>query len=68
MGPETARAMQKRNTPPGTDFFCAEPVSHCTDAVDLAADGLGDTGLRILAAGESLVATVHFLPQWDALP
>ena len=38
-------------TPPGKDFFCAEPVSNCTDAFNLAAGGRGDTGMIALPAG-----------------
>jgi aldose 1-epimerase len=38
--------------PSGADFFCLEPVSHQTDAVN-AHQG-SDTGLRILAPGETL--------------
>lgn len=52
-------------TPPGADFFCAEPVSHCTDAVNLVAER-SDTGLRILAPGECFAATLRLLPQWNA--
>ena len=29
-------------SPPGEPFFCAEPVSHCTDAFNLAAQGRAD--------------------------
>ncbi|HEY9549555.1 MAG TPA: aldose 1-epimerase, partial [Kiloniellaceae bacterium] len=50
-------------TPPGAAFFCAEPVSHCTDAVNLAAAGRSDTGLRTLAPGETFAASVRFLPR-----
>jgi aldose 1-epimerase len=50
-------------TPPGADFFCVEPVSHCTDAVNLAAAGRGDTGIRTLAPGEGFAATVRFVPR-----
>jgi aldose 1-epimerase len=49
-------------TPPGEDFFCVEPVSHCTDAFNLAAGGDKDTGLQVLAPGETLSATVTFRP------
>lgn len=49
-------------TPAEADYFCAEPVSHCTDAVNLAAAGRGDTGLRVLEPGERLAARVRFLP------
>ena len=52
-------------TPPGRDYFCAEPVSHCTDAVNLAASRT-DTGLRVLQPGETLTAEVRFLPRLDS--
>ena len=45
-------------TPPGRPFFCAEPVSHITDAFNMAATGRTDTGMRILAPGETLRAKV----------
>jgi aldose 1-epimerase len=45
-------------TPPGRPFFCVEPVSHVTDAFNLAAAGRADTGMRVLEAGEALRATV----------
>ena len=51
-------------TPPGEDFFCAEPVSHSTDAVNLAAQR-GDTGLEILQPGERFAARVRFVPKLD---
>jgi aldose 1-epimerase len=49
-------------SPPERSFFCVEPVSHCIDAFNLAAKGMGDTGMRVLASGESWEATVHFTP------
>ncbi len=52
-------------TPPGRDFFCVEPVSHCTDAVNLAAAGRDDTGLKVLRPGESFTARLCFRPQLD---
>ncbi len=48
-------------TPPGQPFFCAEPVSHIIDAVNLAATR-DDTRLVALAPGETLDATVGFCP------
>ena len=48
-------------TPPGQSFFCAEPVSHIIDAVNLAGTR-DDTGLVALAPGETLDATVGFRP------
>jgi aldose 1-epimerase len=45
-------------TPPGRPFFCVEPVSHVTDAFNLAAAGREDTGARALEPGETLRAAV----------
>ncbi|MEO6079522.1 MAG: aldose 1-epimerase [Steroidobacteraceae bacterium] len=42
-------------TPPGRNWFCAEPMSQMPDAINRQA-GPHDTGLRILAPGESLQA------------
>jgi aldose 1-epimerase len=53
-------------TPAGKDFFCVEPVSHCTDAVNLAAAGQSDTGLRVIEPGERFAADVRFRPRWEA--
>ena len=49
-------------SPAGEDFFCAEPVSHCTDAFNLAAQGRDDTGMLTLQSGANLSATVRFRP------
>lgn len=40
-------------TPPGQDFFCAEPVSHVPDMVNMDADA-NATGMVALAPGEIL--------------
>ena len=45
-------------TPPDRPFFCAEPVSHVTDAFNLATVGRADTGTQILEPGEALRATI----------
>ena len=50
-------------TPPGEDFFCVEPVSNITDAVNLAAQGRDDTGITILAPDETLTGIVRFRPE-----
>ena len=44
-------------TPPGRDFFCVEPVSHAPNAVN-SAYGSDITGLRTLASGETLSASI----------
>ncbi len=51
-------------SPPGEDHFCAEPVSHCTDAFNLAGQGRTDTGMLTLEPGASLSATVRFRPSF----
>ena len=49
-------------TPPGRDFLCVEPVSHVTDAFNLAASGRADTGMQLLEPGEALRAMVTLTP------
>jgi aldose 1-epimerase len=49
-------------TPAGKGYFCAEPVSHCTDAFNLAAQGRRDTGMLTLDPDASVSATVRFRP------
>ncbi len=46
-------------TPAGQDFFCVEPVSNANDAFNMAARGVPDTGMVVLAPGETLRATMH---------
>ena len=50
-------------TPPAQPFFCAEPVSHITDAFNLAAGGQAGTGMLTLAPGESVRATFTLTPE-----
>jgi len=49
-------------SPARAGFFCAEPVSHCTDAFNLAGQGRTDTGMRTLEPGATMAATVRFRP------
>ena len=44
--------------PPGRDYFCVEPVSHMTDAINRMADE-PDHGLRILAPHERLEGAIR---------
>ncbi|CAH1694794.1 hypothetical protein CHELA1G11_21671 [Hyphomicrobiales bacterium] len=50
-------------TPPGEDFFCAEPVSNITDAFNVAKEGIESSGLITLAPGESCSAKTRFVPR-----
>jgi len=47
--------------PEGADWFCVEPVSHITDAVNRARDRAGDKdGMVVLQAGETMVAELRW--------
>ena len=46
--------------PPGQDLFCIEPVSHVNDGFNLLERGVEGTGVRILAPGQTLGASVRF--------
>jgi aldose 1-epimerase len=50
-------------SPPGKEFVCAEPVSHCVDAFNLAASGVPDTGMRVVKPGERWETWVRFAPE-----
>ena len=50
-------------TPPGEAFFCAEPVSHITEAFNLAAAGQLDTGMLRLAPGEFARVAMSLVPE-----
>ena len=46
--------------PEDEDFFCVEPVSNANDGFNLFDRGVPGTGVRVLAAGETLAGTVRF--------
>jgi aldose 1-epimerase len=48
--------------PLGESYFCAEPVSNITDAFNLAHER-GDTGMLIVAPGDSVSARVTLRPE-----
>lgn len=51
--------------PQGYDHFCAEPVSQCTDWLNLMAEhGPGPLGGTRLAPGETLTARFRLVPGW----
>lgn len=49
-------------TPTGESYFCAEPVSNCTDAFNLVALGRSGTGMIELPAGQTTQAKIVFSP------
>jgi len=52
-------------TPAGRPYFCVEPVSHVTDAFNLAAAGRTDAGVHTLPPGATLRASVTLTPEVD---
>jgi aldose 1-epimerase len=50
-------------SPPGNDFVCVEPVSHCVDAFNLAEAGLSYTGMRVMRPGETWEASIRLAPE-----
>jgi aldose 1-epimerase len=49
-------------SPENENFFCVEPVTHCTDAINLFNDGREDTGLHQLAQGEEFTMWMKVAP------
>jgi aldose 1-epimerase len=50
-------------TPARRGFFCVEPVSHVTDAFNLAEAGRDDSGTLVLEPGETLRTAVVLTPE-----
>ena len=50
-------------TPARRPFFCVEPVSHVTDAFNLAEAGRSDSGILVLEPGETLRTAVVLTPE-----
>lgn len=46
--------------PPGEAFFCVEPASHANNGFNLLEQGVEDTGVAVLAPGETLDGRVRF--------
>jgi aldose 1-epimerase len=72
--PTTGTALElKADTPldyfviyarPNLDHFCIEPVSNCTDWMNLAQEGKTNVGGQMLAPGEQLSASFNLRPEW----
>lgn len=50
-------------TPREQDYFCIEPASHVTDAINLAREGVAETGLRVLAPDARRAAHMSLRPE-----
>lgn len=53
-------------SPAGADHFCIEPVSNCTDWLNLGQYSQAETGGAVIAPGESYRAGFSLLPLWLA--
>ena len=51
-------------SPEGQDFFCIEPVSNCTDWLNLTSYPSGQVGGALLAPGESCRASFELATRW----
>ena len=50
-------------TPAGQNFFCVEPATNCIDGFNLADAGRTDTGIIVLAPGDTAAGDVTFTPE-----
>lgn len=50
-------------TPAGRDFFCVEPATNCIDGFNLADAGRTDTGIIVIAPGDTAGGDVTFTPE-----
>ncbi|MDO7084796.1 aldose 1-epimerase [Pseudocolwellia sp. AS88] len=50
-------------SPKGKDFFCFEPVTHCTDAINLAQKGVKNTGVISLNPQEKVTVSMCISPE-----
>jgi aldose 1-epimerase len=50
-------------SPKGEDYFCFEPVTHCTDAINMANAGLNNTGITYLNPQETMSVSMGISAQ-----
>jgi aldose 1-epimerase len=46
-------------SPEGQNYFCFEPVTHCTDAINKATEGVNNTGITYLNPQETLSVSMR---------
>ena len=46
-------------SPEGQNYFCFEPVTHCTDAINKATEGVNNTGVTYLSPQETLSVSMR---------
>ncbi|TWX72455.1 aldose 1-epimerase [Colwellia sp. C1TZA3] len=50
-------------SPEGKDYFCLEPVTHCTDAINMMGKGIKNTGMVSLAPQEKMTVSMRITPE-----
>jgi len=50
-------------SPEGEDYFCFEPVTHCTDAINMAGKGIKKTGITVLKPNEAVSISMKISPK-----
>jgi len=50
-------------SPKNEDYFCLEPVTHCTDAINMANNGVVNTGINCLKPQEKITVLMQISPK-----
>jgi len=50
-------------SPEGEDYFCFEPVTHCTDAINMMNKGIKNTGVMSIAPQENMTVSMRICPE-----
>ena len=50
-------------SPEGEDYFCFEPVTHCTDAINRSGKGMKNTGVMSLNPQEKMTISMRISPE-----
>ncbi|MFT5813006.1 MAG: aldose 1-epimerase [Psychroserpens sp.] len=49
-------------SPRNEGYFCLEPVTHCTDAINMANNGVDNTGIKYLQPQEKMTVSMRISP------
>jgi aldose 1-epimerase len=50
-------------SPDDKDFFCLEPVTHCTNAINMANNDVKNTGIEYLKPQQKITVSMRILPE-----
>jgi aldose 1-epimerase len=54
-------------SPKDKNFFCVEPVTHCTDAINMANNGVANTGIKYLKPRQKMTISMRISPEEMAM-